>query len=44
MVLQNVNYLNMFVSPEKPRGQRVKFYYNYLKCVWITSFFGWVWL
>ena len=28
----------------KARGQQVKFYYNYLKCVWITSFFDWVWL
>lgn len=32
MVLQNDNYLNMFVSPEKPKGQPVWFYYNYLKC------------
>ncbi|GFP93240.1 30S ribosomal protein s4 chloroplastic, partial [Phtheirospermum japonicum] len=38
-VLQNDNYLNTFVSPEKPRGQQAKFYYNYLKCAWITSFF-----
>ncbi|GFP89266.1 30S ribosomal protein s4 chloroplastic [Phtheirospermum japonicum] len=44
MVLQNDNYLNTFVSPEKPRGQQAKFYYNYLKCAWITSFFDWVWL
>ncbi|YP_740477.1 ribosomal protein S4 (chloroplast) [Citrus sinensis] len=36
--------LNMFVSPEKPKGQPVWFYYNYLKCVWITFFFDWVWL
>ncbi|KAL8480981.1 hypothetical protein ACS0TY_027496 [Phlomoides rotata] len=42
MVLQNNNYLNTFVLPEKPGGQRVKFYYNYLKYVWITSFFNWV--
>ena len=29
----------------KAKGdQKVRFYYNYLKCVWITSFFDWVWL
>ena len=39
MVLPNANYLNTFVSPEKLKGQPVRFYYNYLKCVWITTFF-----
>ncbi|KAL8228215.1 hypothetical protein R6Q57_015799 [Mikania cordata] len=38
---QNDNYLNTFVSPERQRGQQVRFYYNYLKCAWITSFLGW---
>lgn len=33
-----------FVSPEKLSGQPVKFCYNYLKLVWITSFFYWIWL
>ena len=30
---------------QMPKGQPVRFYYNYLKYVWITSFFyDWVWL
>ncbi|KAF4396308.1 hypothetical protein F8388_019854 [Cannabis sativa] len=31
MVLQKNNYLNTSVSPEKQKGQQVRFYYNYLK-------------
>jgi hypothetical protein len=27
----------------KAKGQQARFYYNYLKCVWIISFFDWVW-
>ena len=28
--LTEQNELNTFVSPEKPKGQQVRFYYNYL--------------
>ena len=37
-------YYVQYILLEKLKGQQVGFYYNYLKCVWITSFFDWVWL
>jgi hypothetical protein len=37
-------YYVQYILLEKQKGQQVGFYYNYLKCVWITSFFDWVWL
>jgi hypothetical protein len=32
----------MYISLEKQKDAQVRFYYNYLKCVWIISFFDWV--
>ena len=37
-------FFTMYILLEKQKCQQVGFYYNYFKCVWITSFFDWVWL
>ncbi|XBI76112.1 hypothetical protein VPH35_069385 [Triticum aestivum] len=46
MVRENGNYLDMYISLEKQKAKRStsRFYYNYMKCVWIISFFDLVWL
>lgn len=38
MVQQSDNYLDICISLEKPKGQEVKFYYNYHK---IRNYFPW---
>ena len=38
-VWQSDIYLDMFVSLERPKGQRTRFDYDYLRCVWINILF-----